>query len=61
VPLKEFALGPVDRPAGQRNDLPVPRVELLAVAEVVAEPRADPKLVRRVDGEVAAVEHRVHI
>jgi hypothetical protein len=37
------------------------RVELLAVAELIPQPRADPEPVRRVDGQVPFVKHRVHV
>lgn len=40
VPLQELAVRPVDPPGRKRDDLPGLRVELLAVAELTPQPRA---------------------
>ncbi len=61
MPLQEFGSRQVDFASGQANDLPGHGVELIAVAEVFAQPRTNPQAVFRIDAEVSAVEQRVDI
>jgi hypothetical protein len=61
VPLQEVALGAVRPVFGEGDELPCPGVEAVAVAEVVAQPRADSQPVGGVDAEVAAVEQGVDV
>ena len=63
MPLEEFSVGPVGSPIGRRNRLARRGscVELLSVAELSAQPRADEEAEFRIDSEVAAIEESVHI
>lgn len=49
VPFEKLAVRPVALPVRQRDQLPCLRVELLTVAELVPQPRADSQPVRRID------------
>lgn len=46
---------------GQVDDLPRPGVELIAVLEVLAQPRAHEQPVGGINGEVSAVEQGVDV
>src|SRR5258708_30249841 len=48
-------------PAGESDHLPGSGIELLAIAELVAQPRADSQPVVRIHTEVAPVKHGVDI
>ena len=61
MPLQELPAGPVGSVLRQVDDLPGLGVELVAVAEVRPQPRADEQAVLRVDAEVPAVEQGVDI
>ena len=61
MPFQELLAGPVGPPFGQVDDLPLLGVELVAVAEVRAQARADQQAVLRVYAEVPAVEQGVDI
>src|SRR5580700_3288730 len=57
VPPQEIRIRSVGSPRRQRDDLPGLGVERVAVAELAAQPRADPQPVGRVDADVTVVEH----
>jgi Adenylate and Guanylate cyclase catalytic domain len=61
VPLEEVAVGPVGPVFRQVDDLPGPGVELLAVVEVLAQPRAHEQPVPGINGEVSAVEQGMDV
>ena len=61
MPLQELTAGPVRPARRQGNRLSGMLVELLAVAEFLAQPRTDVQPVARVHGEVTVVEQRVHV
>jgi hypothetical protein len=61
VPLQELATGPVRPVLRQVDDLPGLGVELVAVAEVRPQARADEQAVLRVHAEVPAVKQGVDI
>ena len=61
VPLQEIRIRPVGSPFRQHDELPGLRIEGLTVAELAAQPRADPEPIGRVDAHVAVVEHHVHV
>ena len=61
MPLQELPAGPVGPACRQVDDLPGLGVELVAVAEVRPQARADQQAVPRVHAEVPAVEQGVDI
>ena len=61
MPFQEFAAGPVGAAFRQVDDLSGLGVELVAVAEVCLQARADEQAVLRVHAEVPAVEQGVDI
>jgi hypothetical protein len=61
VPLQEFSAGPVSAASGQVNNLPGLGIELIAIAEVSTQARADHQSVARIDTEIPAVEQGVDI
>ena len=61
MPLQEFSLRSVRPVFGEGNELPDLSVEAVAVAEVIAQPRANPQPVSGIDAEVAAVEQGVNV
>src|SRR6266446_516494 len=61
MPFQELAGRPVRPARRQGNRLPGTLVELLAVAEFLAQPRTDVQSVARVHAEVTVVEQRVHV
>jgi len=61
VPLQELAVRPVSTARWQFDDLSRLGIELLAVAELLAQPGTDHEPVCGVHAQVAAVEHGVHI
>jgi hypothetical protein len=56
VPLQELAVRPVGPTRWQLDDLACLGVELLAVAELLAQPRADQEAVSGIQAQVVAVE-----
>ncbi len=54
-------LRPVSPAFGEVDDLTRPGIELVAIAEVLAQPRADEKAIPGVDADVSAVEEGVDV
>ena len=61
VPLKKLPGRSVSDAFGKKYDFAVALVELLTIVELLPQPGAHVQAVARVDGEVAAVEHRVNV
>lgn len=61
MPLQEIALRPVCPAPGEIDDLPCSGVELVAITEVLAEPRADEKAVAGVDAHISAVKEGMDV
>jgi hypothetical protein len=59
VPFQDSATRPVGPAFRQLDNLPCPRVELLAIAEVFAQPRADQQPVAGINRQIHAVEQSV--
>lgn len=61
VPLQEIALRPVCPALGEIDDLACSGVELVAITEVLAQPRADEKVVTGVDADISAVKEGMDV
>ena len=61
MPLQELTLWPVCPACGQVDELTGSGVELISVAEIVAQPGAHTQAVSRIYADISAVEQRMDI